>query len=126
MRIAILLLSTVLCICLGASKASSFDEWSKQDIALEAVSLGLIAVDWGQTRDIEARPKKFHEQQNIFLGRHPSEGAVNAYFISYLIFHPAITYILPKKYRPWFQAITIGIETQAVIHNYSIGLNLRF
>jgi len=121
------MLILALTILLLPNNAGAADIWSKEDIALEAVSMGLIAVDWGQTRDIALRKRgEFRETQNIFLARHPSEGAVNAYFISYLIFHPAITYILPKKYRPWFQAITIGIETQAVIHNYSIGLNLRF
>jgi hypothetical protein len=120
------MLILALIILLLPNNASSFDEWSKQDIALEAVSLGLITIDWGQTRDIAARPKRFHEEQNIFLGRHPSESAVNAYFISYLVLHPIITHVLPKKCRPWFQGITIGLEGQAVIHNYSIGLNLRF
>ena len=125
MKLSILILGLI--ILLLPNNASSFDEWSSQDIALEAVSMGLIAIDWGQTRDIALRKRgEFRETQNIFLARHPSEGAVNAYFISYLILHPVITHVLPKKCRPWFQGITIGIETQADIHNYSIGLNLRF
>jgi hypothetical protein len=101
------------------------DPWSKQDIALEGIYLALKTIDMGQTLDIAAQPDKYYEV-NPVLGRHPSKSAVYAYFLTTSLLHIGITNVLPTKYRPWFQGVTIGLSGACVIHNYSIGLRVNF
>lgn len=105
--------------------AEAADPWSKQDIALEGVYLVFKALDLGQTLDIAAQPDRYHEI-NPIIGPHPSSDRVYAYFITTSLLHIGITHFLPSKYRPWFQGVTIGLSAGCVVHNYSIGLRVRF
>jgi hypothetical protein len=110
---------------LMVSPALAADPWSKQDIALEGVYLALKTIDMGQTLDIAGQPDKYYEV-NPVLGRQPSQSAVYAYFLTTSLLHIGVTHVLPAKYRPWFQGVTIGLSGACVIHNYSIGLQVRF
>ncbi len=101
------------------------DPWSKQDIALEATYFAFHLLDWGQTRDIAIRDGRYHEL-NPILGKHPSLDQVNLYFLGTGLLHPVITNFLPKKYRSWFQGVTIGISGACVIRNFNIGLRINF
>lgn len=102
-------------------------KWSKNDTILEAMSLALIAVDWGQTRNIAKNPQRWRESWNsTILGQHPSLGTVNLNCAVILVAHPIIARILPKKPRRIFQFITIGVEAGAVSNNFEHGINPTF
>lgn len=85
-----------------------------------------IVMDWGQTRHIASRPQQYEEVENPFLGRHPSMGKVNAWFIGSLAVNNGIMVALPKKYRPWYAGVVTAYETRLVIRNNSIGIKVDF
>ena len=107
------------------SKSFAFDEWSKRDYTLQATWTVLHIVDWGQTLDIAKNPDKFHEN-NPFIGEHPSVGKVNLYMGSGIFINPLITHVLPSKWRPYFQGLSIGVTTGCVVNNYRVGLHVNF
>ena len=114
-----------LCIVISFSApAFAADPWSKQDIALETLWVALHVIDWGQTRYIAKHPT-FYEG-NPLLGKHPSVSKVDAYFAVGTLLHVGITHILPSKYRPYWQMITIGGSGYCVINNESLGVGLNF
>ena len=131
-----------LLFCLSACGAR---QWTRSDTALEIAGEGLTAMDWGQTRFIAhhdlSNPSdpvnteykgrgtvyKFYEAEtNPIIGYTPSVGRVNTYFISVLLLHPVISYILPKPWRTYWQAGTIGLEGWQDWYNASKGIGIDF
>ena len=101
------------------------ENWKKEDTYRELTWTALLIADYGQTMNIAKNPDKYHEY-NPILGSHPSQSSVNVYMLSAAIIHPAISYILPPKYRKWWQYITIGIEIGAVTNNFIAGIGISF
>ncbi len=100
-------------------------EWTKKDTAFQLTYTAVHLADWGQTLDIARNPDSYYEI-NPIVGKHPSVGRVNTYMALSLIVHTGISYLLPSKYRRWWQIGTIGVTTSLVIHNNSVGLKVRF
>lgn len=98
--------------------------FTKAEIGLEAAYLGLLVLDWGQTLYI-ADHEDYYER-NPILGRHPSRGAVNSYFLMSALLHPLVSVVLPKEYRAWWQGGTIGLDALCVGNNFSIGIGMGF
>ena len=70
--------------------------WTKADTIRESIVMGVIYVDWDQTREIQANPEKW-EESNPLIGHQP--GQVNRYFLASAMCHAGIAYILPPKAR---------------------------
>ncbi len=135
-------LAILLTLGLAASAEAWPDKWDAVDTIGEAVTIGLIVVDWGQTswatqyhRKIEPSRHVCYAETNPILGRYPSKGRVNTYFALAIVGHAAIAYALPKKIeflgvkipaRQVWQAVWIGIEANQVYRNYQIGVGFRF
>lgn len=117
----IILLLIFLTVCPTVGHA----DWTVQDTMLEATWMVLHIIDWGQTLDIARNPHRFYEI-NPIMGRHPSVGKVNSYMLASAIIHPLISYHLPQPYRKYWQYVTISISGGLVIHNFNIGLKVRF
>lgn len=117
---ALFTLSTML-----SGNIAQADEWTQADSKRQAVYLTLHLMDFAQTRHIAANPDKFYETNN-YLGRHPSAGQVNRYFLSTAILQGSIAYALPATARKAFQYLSIGHDLGFVAHNFSIGISLRF
>ncbi|MBW2610685.1 MAG: hypothetical protein JRC68_10140 [Deltaproteobacteria bacterium] len=111
----------LLALCLPGCIHS--DPWTKTDKILEGTYLTLHCVDWLQTRSADW--DEFYET-NPILGRAPSKGKVDLYFLGTGILHPIITHVLPQKYRKYWQAVTIGMEAYTVGNNYHIGMRIGF
>lgn len=101
------------------------DEWTKIDSAYQALFLILDSADWLQTREI-ARNPKYYEQYNPILGKHPSVEQVDLYFATMAVFHTLISYHLPTNLRRKFQLLSIGVEAGCIIHNFNIGIDIKF
>ena len=108
------------------------DEWTKQDTYRELAFIGLLAVDYLQTRTIVQNPDKYFEY-NPIVGKHPTQQTVDIYMASCAIIHPIISYLLPVKSDKWkwinresWQYITIGIEIGAVGNNLGWGIGISF
>lgn len=99
-------------------------DWSKKDTAYQLTYTALHIIDWGQTRNIVNNGRYY--DNNPVLGKHPSMGEVNTYFILTLLGYTTISYILPSKYRRYWQVGTIVIQSGVVGHNFNIGLKVDF
>lgn len=115
----------VLMILFLALTSPAHAEWTKTDTAFQAGYLILHVIDWGMTRDIAKNPDKFHEL-NPLIGRHPSVEWVDTYMALSLVGHTVVSYVLPSKYRRWWQITTIGFKGGLVINSFSIGLKVNF
>jgi len=72
-----------------------------------------IVMDWGKKWSAGG-PR--HEE-NPVLGLHPSNDAINNYFISSLVLHALIADQLHGKWRTAWQAAWIGLELGTVQRN---------
>lgn len=99
--------------------------WTRADSYREAAYLALHVADWGQTLDIADHPGEFYER-NPVLGRHPSRGEVNRWFLLTGLLHPVVSYVLPKPYREAWQYVTIGLEIYCVGSNYLVGIGYGY
>jgi len=100
-------------------------EWTPADTKREAIWLGIHAVDWGQTRYIAEHPDKFSER-NFILGKHPSVGQVNTYFVLTSALHYWLMRRMEPETRKMLQWVTIGIGTSNVANNYHLGVRIGF
>lgn len=112
-------------ILVSACPVEGQSSWTTTDTMLEGTWIILHILDWGQTLDIARNPHRFYEI-NPILGRHPSVGKVDTYMLLSTIIHPIISYHLPQPYRKYWQYVTISITGGLVIHNFNIGLKVRF
>lgn len=88
-----------------------------------ASNIGLV-VDWAQTREIAVNDD--YLETNPVLGSRPTTGDVNRYFVGVILLNNIIGEVLPKPLaKTWYGSITL-IQMNAVRHNYSIGIDMRF
>jgi hypothetical protein len=143
-----ILLSLVL-LLMVSSPCFGYDLWkgeldpmTKEDWQKQTALIVLQVIDWGQTRTIaiekigwyydESRQWWYHSdnykhyETNVFLGEHPSIAEVNDYFTKYILLHATITYILPKKIRPYWQYVFIVEQVRCVGTNISAGIKMKF
>lgn len=126
-----------------SSSVYAFDDWTKTDYALQSVYTVLHVIDWGQTRYMSQHYQtskiKYNNNAcyygkcsytenteyyeiNPILGAKPHTSTVDLYFITTLIGHTVISYILPSSYRKVWQGVTIGLEGSVVGYNISAGI----
>lgn len=103
----------------------SASDWTNKDTLVETTYLAMHTADWLQTLKIRDPHCPLHEA-NPVLGRKPSRGKVNAYFLATGIAHILIAHSLPPKTRHWFQVVTIGMEVGCIGNNYSLGVRVKF
>jgi hypothetical protein len=81
-----------------------------------------LVVDWLQTHEI-AKNNNYYETNKI-LGKHPSTGDVNRYFMSSILLTNIIGELLPK-YSDYFYIAVAVVETKIILNNYVIGIRIR-
>ena len=141
-----IIIAIILCVVLSSPcYAYRFmDSWSRADTALQGVFLGLLAVDYFQTRTMAKNDwmldGKQYSEINPIMGSHPSTGSVDAYFAISAVGHTIIAMALPPNYSfHWFdgeelniparrlwQFLWIGVEAGYVGWNYSVGVRIEF
>lgn len=115
----------LICLLLLSSSCFAADKWSDGDVYREVAYQTIQVIDWRQTLTIAKHPNSFSEL-NPLLDKHPTEFAVNRYFVISSITHAIIANYLPSKWRPTFQYITIGVEVTAVANNFKLGIAVDF
>jgi hypothetical protein len=98
--------------------------WSGKDKALETAFVAATVLDWRQTLDIKNHSHLY--EQNSLMGRHPSNGTVNAYFVTALVLHAIVADQLQGTWRTAWQSAWIGLEVGTVQRNYALGIRLNF
>jgi len=120
----------------------------------EGVFLTLWAVDWMQTLDLADKmndkctksvnwpymedgelrigQREFTlscypdlYETNPILGKHPSAGEVNRYFLASAIVHVAVSWALPKEWKPVWQYAGIVVQTSVTVKNNEMGLDVK-
>ena len=94
------------------------DEFSTLDYVLMGTAQILILIDRHQTLEFTSEGTS---ERNPLLGPHPSKDRINIGIAISSIFNFAITYYLPKEYRPLFLFTIITFELDAVENNHRKG-----
>jgi len=93
--------------------------------ALGIASGLLILVDWGLTLDIENHPDLQEDNRN--LGKHPSRGKINRFFILKTLANIGVNTWRPlRKCKNILNAANIGITGIATKDNLELGLSIGF
>ena len=108
------------------SEAGEFWTGDKVADTLMVSANMLIVMDWAQTR--ESSDKGYEEvgAAKNFIGRYPTTGDVNRYFIASLIQYNMVNYLLPTKLKKVYSGFTAAIEFSVVKGNYEIGVGMKF
>lgn len=106
------------------ANAQGLSDWSTLDKTLLVASTAANIVDWGQTRTIAYNPDVWHEK-NPLLGRHPSVGEVNVYFITRLILTPLLAHYFPE-YRTRILSLWLATGVGYSVHNHTIGIRMTW
>lgn len=127
------------------------EDWATKDTALLGGALGLMVVDWAQTRDL-ARQTQWNKPEcadagfrsapaavnaqcatvpvyreiNPLLPSHPTTAQVDRYFALAMLGTAGLSYALPTRYRTYFLGTVLFLETVVVLHNHQIGLRVSF
>ena len=107
------------------TRGEDVNTWTTLDTTLQATYTGLLIMDWKQTQYIARHPDAYWETATA-LSRHPSISSVSTYFAAQWLVHTAVAYLLKKPYRTIWQCVFLGIEYDAVGHNYAAGIRVSF
>jgi len=113
----------------AAVAAEDSGDWTTEDTAVQVAYSALHIMDWSQTLHMARNPGIYEERNPIvrgLIGKHPSEGRVNALVGASLALQWAIAYSLDKPYRGYWQAFWIGVEATAVGNNINAGVRISF
>jgi hypothetical protein len=130
----------VLALLAVAGNASAGQFWSEDKATNGAIiaANALTVLDWAQTRHISNNPDRFHEAgfAQQFIGKHPTTGEVDRYFVKSLVLANGIGYFLPERASffglfDWNPKKTLYFSASAwegytVNHNYQTGVKLEF
>lgn len=103
----------------------SAEPWDTGDRAFGSAALVLTLADWRQTHIIAKEPHKWGET-NSALGKHPSVGRVNGYFVGSLAVGSAAAQLMPPSYRKGFLAGVAAVEFNMVARGYTLGMRMGF
>ena len=96
----------------------------------------LLAADWLQTRQMASQPVyawvetapgvyvttgEQWSEMNPILGRHPSVGQVDTYFLGSLVVYVAAQKLLPERWATFHRRATIAVEVTCVVRNLTLG-----
>ena len=125
----------------GCGHIRIFKDWDIKDSTMMVTSLGLTFIDYRQTLDIAKRiDEGYYEKYNSsMLGKHPSQGRINTWFISSALTKIIVAGILEKNNGRYYKnswtnifnrenwlILNIGISAGMVSNNYEIGLEVNF
>lgn len=98
--------------------------WTREQTAAGLLALTAHAIDWGQTRTIARHPDRFYETNRI-LGRHPSVGQVDAYFVGTALLIGLAAHALPE-WRVAGLGAYASFEFAVAARNARLGIRVSF
>lgn len=100
--------------------------WSQRDRALAVGFVTTLLIDAAQTRRLARGGWRGYDESNPILGRHPSEGRVNAYTAVAGLAVLGVAAAAPKRARPWVLGAALAVEAYALAMMSSRGVAIRF
>ncbi len=111
-------------IIMIALLAGLFAGWTPTQKVLWGTYTAAWLVDFGQTRYIAENPDDFFEEQSAYLiGKHPSVGAVNNFFLAQYVLNYFIADNIGDN-RTWYLGIATFIHIDCAVNNASIGIKI--
>jgi hypothetical protein len=99
--------------------------WTGEEKAWLGTAAAFTVADWATTRDLSRRYNEGYYENNPVLGKHPSTGRVDLYFVSAGLIGYAIADNLDQNRKTFLQAWT-AVEIFYVNRNLNIGLKMKF
>lgn len=115
------LVAAVLALVCGCAHA----QWTTEQKAMSGAFLTLWAADYGQTRTIAQHPERWVEY-NPVIGKHPTLGRVNLYFLAAPIISGVLLDNVSSTERTWALRVLTSLEVGLVAHNAHIGIRASF
>lgn len=104
---------------------SAHAQWTDEQRTLGAMYMTAHAIDWGQTRRIAREPQRWSEL-NPVIGRQPSMGRVNRYFLLTPIVGYLVLDAMPSDYRTTALKALTMIEVGTIARNHYLGIRVSF
>ena len=104
--------------------ADEIRPWTTTEKTLGVAALVLHTIDWRQTSYIAKNPHRFHET-NPLIGRYPSTGRVNGYFLASGLVIAGLAHYFPE-WRPILLGVYVGGQIANTHRNYQLGLRVSF
>ncbi len=104
--------------------AGLFSGWTPSQKMLWGTYTASWLIDFGQTRYIAEHPDTYWEEQSAYLiGKHPSVGRVNNFFVAQYVLNYFIADYIGKN-KDWYLGLLTAIHTEAAIGNVGIGIKI--
>ena len=118
------ILATAL-ICFSTLTWADNRAWTGEEKAWLGTAAAFTITDWATTRDLSRRYNEGYYENNPILGKHPSTGRVDLYFISAGLLGYTIADNLDQNRTTFLQMwTTVGIFYTN--RNLNIGLKMKF
>ena len=118
------LIMIMVLMLLGCATFNTQDPWTRNQKILQGTSMALQTLDWGTTLDIVDREGYY--ETNPIIGKYPSKGRINLYFICSMAGKFLLAHYLPSNLRKYWFGSNILISSYMVNNNYGIGLRVNF
>ena len=112
-------------VLLLTSGCANTDEWTRRDTVGQLLVTAALAADAYSTANIQHVPG-YYEAGPVArkaLGLHPSSSSTYQYFLANAVLNYAFArYVLPAKWRPYWQGWEVAVHGYAVHNNCSMDL----
>lgn len=116
------LAAVALIVAAFPAHAADFGQpWDTGDKVFGGVALAATLLDWRQTLYVARHPETLGDM-NPALGRHPSIGRVNNYFVATIAFEGFAAHLMPPKYRKLFLAGSAVLEINLLVRGATLGI----
>jgi hypothetical protein len=99
--------------------------WTGEEKAWLGTAAAATVADWATTRDLTRRYNEGYYENNPVLGKNPSTGRVDLYFVSAGLLGYAIADNLDQNRKLFLQGWT-AVEILYTNRNLNIGLKMKF
>ena len=118
------ILATTLLLISTATLADN-RAWTTEEKAWLGTAVAFTVTDWATTRDLSRRYNEGYYENNPMLGKHPSTGRVDLYFLTAGFVGYTIADNLDQNRKTFLQMWT-GVSIFYTNRNLNIGLKMKF
>jgi len=112
-------------VCFSTMTWADNRAWTTEEKAWLGTAAAFTIADWTTTRDLSRRYNEGYYENNPILGKHPSTGRVDLYFVSAGLLGYVIADNLDQNRKLFLQGWT-AVEIFYTNRNLNIGLKMKF